>query len=883
MRRWPSRSSVASAAIGALLIQAACCGEAADGGDGAPALPDAVARRGPYDGMGRYQMDRDDGLRGIQGLVELAGRFGVKPYRQLQTRPYDGTWQSERLIFRDLATGAVLVRLTNDPWAETLSYFKGNWSADGQYIVFRRHPGMWENSTATHGPMVVRGDGTALRNVFRQYPSIREHVCSPVEPNVCFAMADGNKLVRCDLRAGVAQRPIREGLGCWRLKISPDGRYLMGRSNLSDGRLGLWIVSTDGAERHEIPLPDAIHDSYQFHPSEKKVMFWYEGRFGTEGFVQCDFDGRQMTRVPVQFDWNHGDMSRDLGVHTNGFVTRIAGDTWSPLEPLFARPSVEYYDDPCHYNGYLTWMPKDRPWVYATRMPDRPYLAELQSFPAAIASDGAVNRFRICCTGHRRGNLLDNPDASPDGTKVLFNSNMLGRLNIYYAVVRLPDRPSGLTAVRTQEGIVLSWQPPAHHAEIAGYHVYRSATSGVGFTQATHRPIAGTRVLDRYPSAGGATCYAVTAVDHSGLESGLSDEIAIEAGDTTRRTVFVEAETAERDPKLWTGFDGAASDLHYLWMRDRRGEGRARVAVEVPPARGPWRAWARLKGDSRADFTVTVGRKSVTAAAPLARDWTWTEFTGTLDLPSGKCQLELTSNRYGSAIDCLALSNDEQFAPSERPRVRWPRLPAVLGLRGEAASAYSVRLMWQPTVAASLHHYNLYCSERPDQAPRQRDLVASPDRAAVLDWGLSPGRTVYYRVTCVDRAGNESAPSASVQVALPALRRVAIEEPPAGVIEFTAPVAGEYVLWLRLKHRPGGDPYVAATMDHGPAATWTCAFDGLSDDSWFTYDPWSRFWLTVGRHRLVIDNRTRHALDAVLLTNDLSYRPEGHVNINAGW
>ena len=76
------------------------------------------------------------------------------------------------------------------------------------YVVFRRRPGMWETSTATHGPMAVRSDGTILRNVFRQCEFRREHVCSPSMANECFAMADGTKLVACDLKSGATGRTL---------------------------------------------------------------------------------------------------------------------------------------------------------------------------------------------------------------------------------------------------------------------------------------------------------------------------------------------------------------------------------------------------------------------------------------------------------------------------------------------------------------------------------------------------------------------------------------------------------------------------------------------------------------------------------------------------
>ncbi|MCE5267779.1 MAG: fibronectin type III domain-containing protein [Planctomycetaceae bacterium] len=846
-----------------------------------PDTPSSASRY-PYDGVGRYAMDREDGNRGIQGLTELAGRFGEKPYRELLTAPYDGTWQTERVIFRDVGTGATVVRLTNDLWADTLSYFKGNWSADGQYIVFRRRPGMWENSTATHGPMVLRADGTGLRNVFRQYQSIREHVCSPVTPNLCFAMADGDKLVPCDLKTGVAMSPL-ERRGCWRLKISPDGKYLMGRSNVSDGRPGFWIVSTDGRERHEVSVPESVHDSYQFHPTDKKIMFWYEDHFGAEGFVQCDFDGKHMTRVPLQFDWNHGDVGPDRGAHTNGFITRTNADGWLPIEPLFARPGIEYYDDPSGYNGYLTWMPKSRLWAYATRIVGTPRLSEMQSFAINPAADGVVNRFRVCYTGLLRGNAVDSPDASPDGTKVLFNSNMLGRLNVYYVVTRLPEPPTGLTAEFVPGGVRLKWNPPSHHAEIVGYHVFRCTRSGAGFVSATNQPIAATQAFDRYPADGGTPFYAVSAVEHSGLESGLSEEATPSRSDRIQRRLFVEAESATCDAGFWKALDGNASDLHYLWLRRRKDGGRAKFTIHLPRGAGPWQAWARVKGEDGVQLTLSTNDGSASLTAPPTTRWKWLKCAGVLPAKPGPYEITLTSGLYATAVDAFFLTDDTAFSPVETRRIVWPAIPPISAPAAKAVSPYAVMLRWPSAGNIGLHHYNVYCSRQADAAPAQRHLVASPDRNAFYDWGLTPGRTVYYRVTGVDRGGNESPASTSVRVALPKLDRVLLERPPAETINFDVPRSETYVVWLKLKYGNGGGQYIALHMDRGPAATWTCVFDGITDNAWFTYDQWARFPLSAGHHQLSIENNTRHVVEAVLLTNDLSYRPEGHVNILSGW
>jgi hypothetical protein len=827
-------------------------------------------------------MGTDDGVKRIQGLLGLAGRFGVKPYPELQSP--DRTWQTERVIFHDVDTGATMVRLTNDPWSDELSYFGKNWSADGQWIVFRRRPGMWEASTATHGPMAVRSDGTGLRNVFRDYHIVRSEACSPGKANLCFAMADCRKVVAFDLRTGKTDHVLRDVPGCWHMKVSPDGKYLLGRGPISTGGLGLWVLRDDGQEFHEIPVPEAIHDSYQFHPVQKQVMYWYEGRFG-EGFVQCDFDGKEKTRVPVCFDWNHGDVGPDRGIHTNGYIFRIQGSAWLPSECLFHLPGVEYYDDPYRYNGYVTWSPRDQLWAYGTRLVRPPHLSEINAFHAKPVPGDVVNRYRVCYTGVTAPACLDHAGASPDGTKVLFNSDMLGSVDVYYVVARLPEPPRALRAERCGDSVRLSWRPSAHQAEVAGYHVYRSRESGVNYVPITPRPIAAPEFFTKtvpIGCPGEPTFYAVSAVEHSGLESGLSDEVMVGDGAGAARRIFVEAEQGERDHLLWIAHEGTASNLHYVWMRGSEGEGQLTLPVNLPEGCGPWTVWARVKGETGVLFRASGGGRPLTLQAPPTTAWTWVKFEGTLDGLEG-LGLLLTSPLYGSAIDCLMLSSDRAFAPGQAPRVRWPDLGKVLDLRAKAESPYAVRLCWAEVEGDTLHHYNVYCGRASDFPANQSTLVASPDRNTYLDWGLQPGTTYYYCVCCVDRAGNESPASPPVRVSTPPVERVVLDKAPAREVVFDIPQAGLYVLWLKLAKSAGGGEYLNIKIDGKQQATWTIAFDGLGEEAWFSYDQWGRLWLDAGPHTLTLDNETRHVVQRVRLTSDLWHKPEGHVNWLRGW
>ncbi len=848
--------------------------------------PDAWQQRllayRPYDGAGRYTMSADDGIRSIQGLRELSLRWGAKPYDQLKTG--DGTWLSERVIFHDVDTGALMMRLTNDPWADALSYFHGAWSADGKYFVWRRRPGMWETSTPDHGPMAMRADGTELRNVFRDYPMVRNEVCSPSRPDVCYATPSDAKVVEFNIATGRKTRELRDVKGCWHLKVSLDGKYLMDRSDVSAGGKGFWVLGTDAEEFHEVRTGEGVHDSYQFHPAQPaRIMFWYDALYRTQGFQQCEIDGGRLTRVPVQFDWNHGDVGLDRGAHCEGYITRIDGNTWLSPERLFAKPGVEYYDDPHDYNGYLAWMPKDQLWVYSTRILRPPHVSEIHSFYADPASDGVVNRFRVSYTALKRGGALDNPNASPDGTKMLFNSNMLGSVNVYSVVAKLPEPPTGVKAEPVPDGVRLTWQPPKHHLEIAGYHVYRSAESGRNFVPVTAKPVTDASFTvdgEAIPTG----IYAVTAVEHSGLESPLSVEVTLKA--LAKHCVTVEAEDGARSVEMWSAFHGTASNLHYVWMRKKEGTGKVTLNVTLPLSPGPWALWGRVKGEKAVQFTATVAGVPARLDWGPTAEWAWVRFAGFLPLKPGANEVLLTSDLYGSAVDALVASDDPAFQPAAWPKVKWPALAAPSDLRAEATSLGSVRLTWKPDASATFHHYNVYCGAGPEVATRQENLIASPDGPTAVDWGLKPGQTLHYVVTAVDRAMNESAPSQAAKVTLPTIERFNFEKEfvePVTSVTFDAPKKDTYVVWLQLERHDGGGNYIDLSIDSAPKHTWTASLDGLSDAPWMSYGPWGQWTLDPGRHTLTVANKTRHKVTKVFVTNDLSQRPEGHVNILSGW
>src|SRR4029077_7816014 len=97
------------------------------------------------------------------------------------------------------------------------------------------------------------------------------------------------------------------------------------------------------------------------------------------------------------------------------------------------------------------------------------------------------------------------PESSPDGTKLAYNSTMLGDCDAYVAIQKLPDPPRNVR----RQGRILTWDPPEHAKELAGYGMYR------GSKLLSAEPI--TRRQYEVPDDG--VSYTVVAVERSGLQS----------------------------------------------------------------------------------------------------------------------------------------------------------------------------------------------------------------------------------------------------------------------------------------------------------------------------------------------------------------------------
>ncbi len=517
---------------------------------------------------------------------------------------------------------------------------------------------------------------------------------------------------------------------------------------------------------------------------------------------------------------------------------------------------------------------------------------------------------------------------SPDATKLAYNCDMFGDTDVYVAISRRPEAPRKLTLIPDGPRVTLRWEAPAAARELAGYNLYRSRESGRGYRRLNREHIAGTSAVDTPPS--GPTFYAVTAVEHSGLEGLYSAEVQLGTSDVHR--LYADVEEGELSPPLRAYFDGDCSNYRSarVW-RETAGEttGQALLAIVVPAA-GTYRLWLRGKGHGAVDCQAAEARATARFDADA---WGWVQAEPALPLPLGGATLALRSTDDGLCLDLALLTDNAADRPSGTDE-RDTAPAAVSGLRVDEATAEQVRLSWAPSPDPGHDLYSVYVGDDPDVTPGNASLLASGKGTTALDWGYTAGAVLYYKVVAFSARGLGSAP-ASVRVAIPprptatvaldiaqatlagGLERVqsksvsaaalpaplAADAPrPRAAWKVPIALAGTYYVWARYTTLDAKRVSLFwVECDGSPAlqgSNWRLRFpctltrhlDGVKpgEETWFTDKLVSGWWagpfdslrLEAGDHTLTVAFEPTHApngprLATVYLSSDPSYRPPG--------
>ena len=388
---------------------------------------------------------------------------------------------------------------------------------------------------------------------------------------------------------------------------------------------------------------------------------------------------------------------------------------------------------------------------------------------------------KIACVS----SMLCKTDVTADGpvwekARVIKGRRPKAALDVYNIIVRYPQPPANVRLA----GQRIVWDKPQYHTETRGYNLYRSGESGRGFARANDELI--TALGCPLPGPGQ---YALTSVEHSGLESRrFSRELAVgQSGAPFRH--FYEAELAELALPMAPVFDApGCSDAYGVAVQDRDLLYKARLAKGLQgtgaltirlPAAASCRIMARvraLKPTRSGRIAFTINGKPAGGVDVHCAEWTWLPLDrGPVKLDAGQSKLSFASSALEVALDNILVTNDLAFTPAGKSNTPDTPPAAATGLRSVQPTAADdavapktkrgelpyVKLVWEPAAARQgVNHYNVYRSAKQKFEVGPETLIGSPIEPLFYDCGLSP-QTYHYRVTAVDAWGNESEASAA--------------------------------------------------------------------------------------------------------------------------
>jgi len=514
--------------------------------------------------------------QGLDAAFERIARVSQKDNGKLGR---SGRWPSELLVFKDAKTGAEIWRLTADAGRSYIHNHinRSPWNSDGSLMFFNtvRNPG--GKGTGSSLRCLMAADGSSFRicrnagyvrhgNWNRKLPQYHYHVTNDALWEVDVSNGDSQTKV-CELPNPGKRKTIFSFLSETNLVM------ILDRTRRGDMSGNVYFVDVSRPvekRRKTIHYPFAMKVDYPGHKQSMEfgfhdIMFMrtsddrYEGNFGPFAsvgepiFFEFPLDGDR-TKVKICYDgknphnpyYSHpawGPAGADGSARVAYF-----GCTSNKGEPSPGL-NVRNHDKRKSIatvikgwvGGHIAWDGHDPDWLYAAISSKR-FKPEYDGTIVFCKTDGSDSR--ILCYPYTRtrggGNggygSLARPAQSPDATKCIYSSTMLGTDNnnwqMYIVVGRRPYAPGALRQKKGAGGVTLEWTPHPISREVAGYRVYRK--DGGGWAEVTRGLVRGTAFA--VPSPGrGTQVYAVTAEEHSGLESDvIAETISARPGGSSR-------------------------------------------------------------------------------------------------------------------------------------------------------------------------------------------------------------------------------------------------------------------------------------------------------------------------------------------------------------
>ncbi|HEX4717383.1 MAG TPA: fibronectin type III domain-containing protein, partial [Thermoleophilaceae bacterium] len=290
-----------------------------------------------------------------------------------------------------------------------------------------------------------------------------------------------------------------------------------------------------------------------------------------------------------------------------------------------------------------------------------------------------------------------------------------------------PSAPGNLAAAGGNAQVSLAWDAATDDVGVTGYRVYRQNADGTWPTTPTATTPAATRTFADSGRANGTTyTYRVTAIDAAGNESAPSA--------TASATPQAPPDTTA--PSAPGGLNASAGNgtVALTWNAATDDTGVAGYRVYRQNADGSWPTTATASTAAATRSFTDSGRTNGT---------TYTYRVTAIDAAGNESAPSATASA----------------TPQAPPDTTAPSAPGGLTATGGNGT---VALAWNAsTDNVGVTGYRVYRQNADGSWPTTATATTAAATRSFTDTGRTNGTTYTYRVTAIDAAGNESAPSAT--------------------------------------------------------------------------------------------------------------------------
>jgi|GEM_PF-3183997 len=731
---------------------------------------------------------------------------GLEALYKRAARPFLKNIPEEKVYFRDTGTGARLLRITANPVDEGMSEGYAMWEPDGSsfYVkqterIFYYEAGEWGRPGGKVPPGINKREKKYVVDFYKKKGTA---LFQSYDPNT----GEYELLYETPVQGNCHQDVWQD-----KMVALTDEEVIVVKAGEKD--------KTKMVKRFKVP--EGGFKGMNISPDGK--YFYGNNPWGSYRQMYIDLETGEVFKGGF-FTWTHGMSGTPWSIMSYGGLAKLA---------VNERAGYKGNSKPGDLLKIFGVFDSDLRTDYGTMTRDGRY-------GITNGNGGELNRqhllfdrfdpgtiLRLCTWRISRieWNLFTKTIASPDYTKLALLSDMFGNGDYYFCMIRLPDAPQNLSSQITEKELILKWEKPERNREIRGYNVYAAEKSGGPYKRVQQNIIKNTEYKEILPTPSKQIFY------------------------------LVAAEEQEKTLPMREYFDGYASGYRSIRVTKAfTGEDTGNIIFSpAVKEKGEYTLWARVAnkdtGKGKISFPFGAGEGIIQISS---KELQWVKAGSKVNI-SPDSKLTMASSDDGAAVDKIVLTNDDSYIPQNTDDRK--SAPAkVSGLKVNQAGTGSVELSWNANTEPDLYLYSVYVSEKKDFEPGNATVLCSGEKTMALDWGLKPDTKYYYKVTAIDKRGNESEPvlleaktlplkifkteiPAEKAVLAPELRKGKslevsyVEFPlststsfstskPSLTFEFEVPEEGRYYFWGEFSPRNTGGRRVDFFVDGKSMGTW---------------------------------------------------------------